>query len=374
MSQTYQIPDTAVSETPLAARLSASGSPASELTLHRGARTPLRFAGAGPELEALVHKAGVFDLGYRAFLRATNKDRVRWLNGMITQAVKFMVPGQVGYTLVLNPQGRIQGDADVLCFEDFLLLETDRAQIERLLTHLRRFIIMDDVKLEELDAPTTAIGLAGPGAALILQNLGGSLPEPERFGTTKLAGIEVRLVSQYGPIAPKFEINLAPEQVFALWEALLGAGATPCGVEATENLRVFEGLPQYDVDFSDKHLPQETNLTRALNFTKGCYIGQEIVERIRSRATVHRSLRQFELQGEMPTLAAGQKIELRTGEAVVGEITSVARIDLPDFHKTLALGMVRVEAIEKAETEPIRFDGGTALPVPPLAAAADPKL
>ena len=111
-------------------------------------------------------------------------------------------------------------------------------------------------------------------------------------------------MSQYGPIAPKFEIHLAPEQVFAVWEALLQAGATPCGVEATENLRVFEGLPQYDVDFSDKHLPQETNLTRALNFTKGCYIGQEIVERIRSRATVHRSLRQFELQGETPKLAA----------------------------------------------------------------------
>ena len=373
MSQTYQIPDTAVSETPLAARLSASGSPASELTLHRGARTPLRFAGAGPELEALVHKAGVFDLGYRAFLRATNKDRVRWLNGMITQAVKFMVPGQVGYTLVLNPQGRIQGDADVLCFEDFLLLETDRAQIERLLTHLRRFIIMDDVKLEELDAPPTAIGLAGPGAGVILQNLGASLPEPERFVTTQLAGIDVRLMSQYGPVAPKFEIHLAPEQVFTVWEALLQAGATQCGVEATENLRVFEGLPQYDVDFSDKHLPQETNLTRALNFTKGCYIGQEIVERIRSRATMHRSLRQFELQGETPKLAAGQKIELRAGDAVVGELTSVARFDLPDLQKTLALGMARVEAIEKAETEPIRFDGGTALPVAPLAAAADPK-
>jgi folate-binding protein YgfZ len=373
MSQTYQIPDTAVSETPLAAQLSASGAPAPELTMHRGARTPLRFAGTALKLEALVHKAGVFDLGYRAFLRATNKDRVRWLNGMITQAVKFMVPGQVGYTLVLNAQGRIQGDADVLCFEDFLLLETDRAQIERLLTHLRRFIIMDDVKLEELDAPTTAIGMAGPGAGKILENLGGSLPEAERFGSTQLAGIEVRLVTEYGPIVPKFEIHLAPEQVFTVWEALLRAGASPCGVEATENLRVFGGLPQYDVDFSDKHLPQETNLTRALNFTKGCYLGQEIVERIRSRATVHRSLRQFELQGETPKPGAGEKLELRAGDAVVGELTSVARIDLPDLHKTLALGIARVEALDKVETDPIRYDGGLAVPLASLAAATDPK-
>lgn len=366
MSQTYQIPDVVVMETPLSAQLAAEKPPALELKMHCGARTPLQFSGIPSELTALLHSAGAFDLGYRTVLRATGKDRVRWLNGMITNTVKGMVPGQLGYTLVLNPQGRIQGDGDVYCHEDFLLLETDRSQAERLLTHLRRFIIMDDVKLEELDGSETAIGIAGPQAAEILEKLGAKAPEPGTWQTARLAQVDVTLVHQYGAVVPRFEIRVAAGDVLTLWNALVAAGATPCGVAALEAFRVLEGVPRFDVDFSDKLLPQEANLYRALNFTKGCYIGQEIVERIRSRATVHRSLRQFELRGSVPELAVGEKIELRSGEAAVGELTSAATFDLPGVPRALALGVSRTEALERAETgkEPITYEGGTAVPVP----------
>jgi len=361
MSQTYQIPDTAVLETPLATQIGGAARPA--LEMHRGARTPLRFSPITAELAALTSGAGIFDLGYRTWLKATGKDRVRWLNGMITQAVKTMNPGQAGYTLVLNPQGRIQGDADILAFEDSLLLETDRCQAERLLTHLRRFIIMDDVRLDELDATKTALGIAGPQAAAILAKLGANIPAQETFQAGQLAGLDVALVRAWSPLVTKVEIWVAVDRVLELWNALAAAGAEPCGVAALEQLRILEGTPLFDVDFSDKHLPQETNLQRALNFTKGCYIGQEIVERIRARATIHRSLRQFELQGEMPTVGAGEKVELQAGDAAVGELTSVARVELPAFAKTLALGIARAEALEKSETEPIRYRGGLAVPL-----------
>jgi folate-binding protein YgfZ len=372
MSQTYQITDAVVVETPLASQLSADHASAPELKMHRGARTPLGFSGNAAELQALLRGAGVFDLGYRTFLRATGKDRVRWLNGMITQAVKSMTPGQVGYFLVLNAQGRIQGDGDVFSYEDSLLLETDRAQSERLLTHLRRYIIMDDVKLEELDAATTAIGIAGPNAAGILEKLGASVPDAGTFQTGQLAGVDVTVVHGWSPVVTRLEIHLPTDQVLRVWKTLVAEGATPCGIAAMEDFRVLEGRPQYDVDFSDKHLPQETNLERALNFTKGCYIGQEIVERIRSRATVHRSLRQFELQGEVPALGAGEKIELRVGDAAVGELSSVARIELAGLTKGVALGVARTEALEKSETEPIRYAGGIAVPLsaPPVPATA----
>jgi folate-binding protein YgfZ len=366
MSQACQIPDAAVAETPLAVRLRAVDPSALELKMHRGAQTPLRFSGTS--MQALLRSAGVFDLGYRTFLRATGKDRVRWLNGMITQAVKSMAAGQTGYTLILSPQGRIQGDGDVSCLEDSLLLETDRCQAERLLAHLRRYIIMDDVKLEELDGSTTAIGIAGPGAAAILQQLGLTPPEAGTFRSGQLAGVEVTLICAWSPVVTRFELHVPAGQVFQAWEALVEGGAVPCGVTALEDLRILEGTPLFDVDFGDKHLPQEANVPRALNFTKGCYIGQEIVERIRSRATVHRALRQFALQGAAPTLGPGEKIELRAGDAAVGELTSVTSIDLPGFSKTLALGVARVEALEKSETEPITYDGGTAIPLaaPPI--------
>ena len=367
MSQTYQIPDAAVSESPLTARLSAAN-PALELKMHRGAQTPLRFAGKSSELNALLHATGVFDLGYRILLRATGKDRVRWLNGMITQTVKGMSLGETGYTLVLNPQGRIQGDADLSVHEDFLQLETDRSQAERLLGHLRRYIIMDDVKLDPLDASTTALGIAGPEAAGLIQKLAGPVPEAGKFQSGKLADIEITVIAGYGPLVPRYEIHLATDAVETVWNALIGAGATPCGIEAMEDLRVLEGIPAFDVDFSDKHLPQETNLLRALNFTKGCYIGQEIVERIRARATVHRSLRQFELEGTTTAIAPGQKIDLSADNAAAGELTSVARFNLPDLQKTLALGVARAEALDK----PLHYDGGRAIPLDRPPAIAHP--
>lgn len=365
------MPETAVLETPLAARLRAAHPSGGEPGMFRGALTPLRFAGSA-ELEALVGSAGVFDLGYRTFLRATGKDRVRWLNGMITQTVKGLAPGQTGYTLVLNPQGRIQGDGDVLFYEDHLELETDRSQSERLLGHLRRFIIMDDVQLQELDAARTVLGIAGPRAAAILAQMGATVPEPGRFAATQLDGVEVTVVSGYGPVAPRWEIQVPADQVLTVWNALLAAGATPCGSEALERLRILEGVPAFDVDFSDKQLPQETNLQRALNFTKGCYIGQETVERIRARATLHRALRQFELQGEMPSFKPGEKVELKAGEAAVGELTSVASVQLPGFSKILGLGIARTEVLERSESgaESIRYDGGIATPLtaPPIPA------
>lgn len=373
MSQTPQVTEFAVPETPFAVELrSAHPSAVPELEMRGGRQTPLCFSGISAELQALLHSAGVFDLGYRTFLRATGKDRVRWLNGMITQTVKGLEPGQTGYTLVLNPQGRIQGDGDVLCCDDHLELATEQSQSERLLGHLRRFIIMDDVRLESLDEARTVLGIAGPRAAAILQGLGTAVPEPGTFRATQLAGVDVTVAAGYGPIAPRWELHVPAPQVLTVWNALLAAGATATGSAALEQLRILEGVPRFDVDFSDKHLPQETNLHRALNFTKGCYIGQETVERIRSRATLHRSLRHFELQGTVPTLAPGSTIELRAGETAVGTLTSVARIELPGFRKTLALGIARTEALERSESgaEPIRYDGGIAVPLtaPPVPA------
>ena len=362
MSSTIPIPEVEAATTPLAAALAGAGSEP-ELTLDRGVRTPLGFAGRAEELAALLHGAGVFDLGCRSFLHATGKDRVRWLNGMITQTVKGMSPGQALYTLILNAQGRIQGDGEVFFQDEALLLETDRSQVERLLGHLRRFIIMDDVQLQELDVSRTVMGIAGPRAAAMLEALGGAIPEADTFRETELAGVPVTLVHGYGPVAPRFAIHVAAERVLAVWQALVAAGAVACGTAALEDLRVLEGVPRFGVDFSDQHLPQETGLLRALNFTKGCYLGQEIVERIRSRATVHRALRQFELQGSLPQAGAGEKIALHSGDAAAGELTSVARFDLPDFARTLGLGMVRVAAVEKSASgeEAIRYDGGTAV-------------
>ncbi len=288
-------------------------------------------------------------------MRITGSDRVRWLNGMVTNTVKALAPGEHNYTFVLNAQGRIQGDAQVFALDDSLVLETDRAQLPHLLAHFERFIIMDDVELAELAG--TTLGLAGRAVGDVL-----SAPEPGRWAPANLAGAEVTVANlTLDPAYPRYDIWLAEESAGTAWADLVGRGCTPCGVQAVEALRVLEGVPLYGVDIHEKTLAQETGQTRALNFSKGCYLGQEIVERIRSRATVHRSVRQFALDGELPAPGAA----LTADDAAAGEITSVAAVHLPYIAGIVALGTVRNEILERAGQ--LRYAGGTAraLTTPP---------
>ena len=138
-----------------------------------------------------------------------------------------------------------------------------------------------------------------------------------------------------------YEIWLAPKDILATWQALLSAGATPVGCEALEMQRIAAGIPLYGVDIRERDLPQETEQMRALNFNKGCYVGQEIVERIRSRGNVHRKFTGFVLEGSAD-ITADAKIVL--GEKEVGEVTSVALLRFPSGERKVALGYIRREA------------------------------
>jgi folate-binding protein YgfZ len=138
-----------------------------------------------------------------------------------------------------------------------------------------------------------------------------------------------------------YEIWLAPEHVRPLWDGLVKAGATQVGSEALELQRIAAGIPLYGVDIRERDLPQETEQARALNFNKGCYVGQEIVERIRSRGSVHRKFTGFLAEGAAQ-IVPGAKIF--AGDKEVGEITSAASLPVAGEEKTVALGYIRREA------------------------------
>jgi len=341
-------------ETPLAQQRPGSGT----FISYQGALAAGVYSTLDAELAALTGEAGVFDLGYRSALRITGADRVRWLNGMVTNTIKALPEWRGNYSFVLNAQGRIQGDCNVYCAPDTLFFETSLAQMPRLTTHLRRYIIMDKVELAPVVGRTT-IGIAGPKAAELLDALGAEVPEENAFTPTSVNGTDVILVHAHSPLVPRFELVANSELVGRLWDALATAGAAPCGVSAMESLRVLEGTPLYGVDIQEKHLTQETGQSRALNFTKGCYQGQEIVERVRSRGNVHRALRQFAVENAPASLEPGQTIELIAEGAErnpVGVLTSLAHFSLPAFTGALALGTIRSEAIE--QRLPLRHSGG----------------
>jgi folate-binding protein YgfZ len=345
---------TAVPATSLAEHLATLGSAASpepspEMLPYLGALTPQRLDAPETETGALLSGAAAHDLGWLRRIAVRGEDRFRWLSGMVTNEVETLPDQSGAYNLVLNAQGRIQGDVYVWRESDQLELEITAEQSEALLNHLDRFIIMDDVELVPLTGQS-ALGLTGPQAGIALNNLGlAELPDGLSSTSGTVAGIPIRLYRSYGTIVPHYALWTAVEQIPALWQALLDAGATPVGATSLETLRVAEGIPAYGIDIESRYLAQETAQTRALNFTKGCYLGQEIVERIRSRGQVHRHLRALELTPDGPPEQPAVGTELRiTGSPEdskpAGTLTSVATLQLGGTQRIYGIAMIRAEA------------------------------
>lgn len=350
-----------IQATPLAALLGATAAPPA-LHVYRGMLTPQQLDAPEREIEAFVSSAAVHDLGWRCRIAVRGEDRSRWLNGMVTNMVKDLAPNSGAWNLVLNAQGRIQGDLTVWRDGDAFELEIAADQREKLLAHFERFIIMDDVELLPVEGQS-ALGLTGPHAAGVLEKLG--LPEPSAPMSSVRAdwnGYEVLLRRGYGVLAPHFELWIAVNGLERLWRTLKAAGASPAGAGSLESFRIAEGIPAYGIDIAERDLPQETSQMRALHFEKGCYLGQEIVERIRSRGNVHRHLRQVELAGSVP--APGTELTLQDG-ASAGQVTSAAEVLLPSGPRVFALAMIRGEA--ELRSQPLNYPAGTAklLAAPP---------
>ena len=326
-----------------------------------GAETAARFGDAHAEFAALRSGCGVFDLGWRAKLVVTGEDRVRWLNGMVTGNVRDLPQNRGSYSFLLNPQGHILGDLYIYNRGDHLLLDTDRSQAARMREVFEKYIIMDDVEVTDISDKLTAIGLRGPRATAVLERCGlniGSL-QPLEVRDATFQGVGISLVRATGRDI-SCEIWLAPQNAARVWDAQVAAGAAPAGTEALEMWRIAAGVPRYGQDIRERDLPQETEQHQALDFSKGCYVGQEIVERIRSRGQVHRKFTGFLLE----EVAAAPGTKLQADGKDVGELTSVASLPQTNgTRKTIALGYVRRE-IGKAGK--VLQAGGTAVTVTEL--------
>jgi folate-binding protein YgfZ len=309
---------------------------------YRGATTAARFSRPQAESAALRSACGVYDLGFRTKISLTGGDRVRWLNGMVTNNIRDLAVENGVYAFLLNPQGHILGDLYAYNRGKSITVDTDSGQAEKILATFDHYIIMDDVEVTNLSEQLTALGVVGPKSREVLATAGFTVPEmqPLQLQSVRWHGVDCTLVRGEDSEHLSYEIWIAPDRVRQLWDAFVAAGATPAGSEALELQRIVSGIPRYGVDIRERDLPQETEQAHALNFNKGCYVGQEIVERIRSRGAVHRKFTGFLVEGSVPVVP-GTKIV--SGEKEVGEITSSASLQLPRGNKTLALGYIRRE-------------------------------
>ncbi|MGO9404859.1 MAG: YgfZ/GcvT domain-containing protein [Terriglobales bacterium] len=311
----------------------------------RGVSTTPDFGDAGAEFRALLSGCGLYDLSWRAKIAVTGGDRVRWLNGMVTNNVRDLASGHGVYAFLLSAQGHIQADLYAFQRGDLLLVDAERGQRDKIMQLFDHYIIADDVEIADISDKLIAVGLTGPESHTVVERAGVAVPDLAylQFAEVGWQQQTVTLLRSGEEAGESWQIWIAPERLSELWDALLKAGARPTGTAALNLFRIARGIPQFGVDIRERDLPQETGQMRALNFTKGCYLGQEIVERIRSRGAVHRQFTAFVVEGRLPE--AGAKILADEKEA--GEVTSGAILPLAGGDRPVALGYLRREAVGK---------------------------
>jgi tRNA-modifying protein YgfZ len=283
--------------------------------------------------DALRESAAWLDLSARGRTEAFGRDRARLLHNLTTNHVKQLQPGQGCYAFLLTPQGRIQADIHILALEDRFLLDTEPETRERVPQVIGKYIIADDVKLEDVSGRTCELAIEGPGAAAALAAAGAPAPEAP-WDHAAWEGAIVAAISSTGQ--PGFRLIAPAERKADLAARLEAAGASQASPEAARVVRMENGVPRYGEEIFETSLPQETRQMHAVHFNKGCYMGQEIVERIRARGHVNKLLMKVLIEGEAP-LARGAKLE--AGGAEAGEIAS--SVFSPAAGRVVALAYVR---------------------------------
>jgi folate-binding protein YgfZ len=302
------------------------------------------LAGVYGEFRALLDHSGVYHLADRAKIVLTGGDRTRWLNGMVTNNIRDLAVGHGVYAFLLNPQGHILGDLHAYNRGESILIETDSSQRAKLLSTFDHYIIMDDVEVSDQSEQWSTVGITGPESRETLVSAGFAFPtlEPLEFADIQWHGESVTVLRTDNPALEGYEVWLSAGTIDLLLQSLTKLGSQLVGPDALELLRVSSGIPQYGRDIRERDLPQETEQQRALHFSKGCYVGQEIVERIRSRGAVHRKFTGFYVEGELPDAGAKVQTDGADGKEV-GEITSVATVPAAYATRQIALGYVRRE-------------------------------
>jgi len=283
--------------------------------------------------QALRHGAAWINVSARGRFVARGRDRARYFHNVTSNDVKKLAPGSGCYGFVLTPQGRIQADLYLLCFAEYFLLDTEPELRERLPQLILRYKVADQVELEDVTGKISAIGLEGPGSAAVLASLNAPVPGED---SAHLAWCDATVAAVSLTGQPGFRIYCPADALGEMAAKIAAAGAKVATAEDARVVRIENGRPRFGEDIRDTSLPQETGQMQAVSFTKGCYVGQEIVERIRAQGHVNRKLVRLEIDAAEPP-ATGAR--LTADGADVGEITS-STIS-PESGKVVAIGYVR---------------------------------
>ncbi len=329
-----------------------------------GCRLPDDWGDPLAEQKFANNTVALIDKNYRAYLSFTGPDRVRYLNAILTNNIKDLGPGRGNVSLLLNPQGRILAEIETYALADQLSCVSHATIRERLIQWLEKYIIMDDVTLTDETQRYGTLALEGPKAASLVFDLTGiDLAKMDELASVDAAilsenPIPCRIVKRSPGNLPGAEFVVEREKLEPLWavlsEAARSHGGGPMGYSALSALRLAQGVPWFGYDFGEKQIPHEAGLQDThISYTKGCYTGQEIVERVRSRGQVNRQRVALIFTGASVPLA-GAPLTVEGQE--VGFVTRAAMASWLGF----PIGMAYVRRDHAAPGSELQWQGGTA--------------
>lgn len=307
-----------------------------------GRRVPRRYGPIAEEHGALVEGRAVAWREWVDAVELTGADRRRFLHGYVTCDVQGLDDGASAYGFLTSHQGRVLADLTALAAPDRLLLELPAGSAERVAAHLGKYVIADRVEirpLPDLEALTLFGATAEAAAGTALSPGAGSVAEETVLGVPVLA--DRRAVHGMPAVTLWVEAGRAAELFRALLDAGRPGGLVPVGLAALEIRRVELGVPRFGRDFGADHFPQETGLEeRAVSYTKGCYLGQEVIARIHYRGQANRLMRGLLLDGEPPPDGTEVSLEGRP----LGTLSSA--VESPATGRAMALAVLHRRGAE----------------------------
>jgi aminomethyltransferase len=321
-----------------------------------GWRVPANYGDTDSEYASVRDESsGLIDLTSRGRIRVTGSEALMFLNGLVTNDMKTLGEDQSMPAAFPNVQGRLLAAVRIARTSDGFLIDTESATHDRVLKTIERFTLAGDFKVADLTESTTMLTVQGKSAKEIVEKIVSHVPA-DRNGTLEIEWREQPLTLWRGTHTAEdgFDLIVPTENATALWDMLVEAGAHPTGYDVFEKLRIEAGIPRFGRDMDETNVVTETNLDDAISYTKGCYLGQEIIVRIKHRGHVAKKLTGLVLEKET-VIDSGATVQSEAG-AEIGRVTSTTFS--PSLGRTVALAYLKYEFLSANITVKVNSSEG----------------